>query len=139
MKPPYLILLRMGFALPFHSRETRWALTPPFHPYSQSPCGVWGRYLFCGTFLHPFGRLGVTQHPVLRSSDFPQPRPQKGSAAITNLLPKGHDKGNKVPNPGAKRWKKGIVLGKMVVNALVGKGVRQLVEFSGNVLEAQTG
>ena len=29
---PYLILLRMGFALPPRSLSGRWSLTPPFHP-----------------------------------------------------------------------------------------------------------
>lgn len=30
--PPYMALLRVGFAVPSPSPETRWALTPPFHP-----------------------------------------------------------------------------------------------------------
>jgi hypothetical protein len=38
-KPSYLILLRMGFALPFDSRQPRWALTPPFHPYPSTSSG----------------------------------------------------------------------------------------------------
>ena len=33
------------------------------------------------------GRLGVTQHPVLWSSDFPHPRAQRAGSAITDLLP----------------------------------------------------
>ena len=32
--------------MPFFSRKTRWALTPPFHPYL--PCGR--RFFFCCTF-----------------------------------------------------------------------------------------
>jgi hypothetical protein len=35
--PPYLVLLRAGFSLPFTLRQTRCALTAPFHPYSPSP------------------------------------------------------------------------------------------------------
>ena len=31
--PPYLALLRATLAVPFVSPRTRWALTPPFHPY----------------------------------------------------------------------------------------------------------
>jgi len=31
--PAYLALHRMGFAVPPLSPETRWSLTPPFHPY----------------------------------------------------------------------------------------------------------
>ena len=42
--PPYLVLLRVGFALPATLLPRRYALTAPFHPY---PCG---RYVFCGTF-----------------------------------------------------------------------------------------
>jgi hypothetical protein len=30
---PYSVLLPVGFALPFPLPATRWALTPPFHPY----------------------------------------------------------------------------------------------------------
>ncbi len=30
--PPYLVLLRATLAVPFVSPQTRWALTPPFHP-----------------------------------------------------------------------------------------------------------
>jgi len=37
MTPPYLVLLRAGFSLPFTLRQTRCALTAPFHPYSPSP------------------------------------------------------------------------------------------------------
>src|SRR5947209_19933591 len=45
--PPYLVLLRVGFALPAALLSRRCALTAPFHPY---PCG---RYVFCGTFRQP--------------------------------------------------------------------------------------
>src|SRR2546430_1158573 len=34
---PYLVLLRAGFCLPSALRQTRCALTAPFHPYSPSP------------------------------------------------------------------------------------------------------
>jgi len=43
---PYSVLLPVGFTMPSLSPETRWALTPPFHPY---PVGT-GRFTFCGTF-----------------------------------------------------------------------------------------
>jgi len=43
---PYLVLLRVGFALPWLSPARRCALTAPFHPYPGKP----GRYVFCGTF-----------------------------------------------------------------------------------------
>ena len=45
--PPYLVLLRVGFAMPAPLLKRRCALTAPFHPY---PCG---RYIFCGTFRQP--------------------------------------------------------------------------------------
>jgi hypothetical protein len=45
--PPYLVLLRVGFAMPAALLSRRCALTAPFHPY---PCG---RYVFCGTFRQP--------------------------------------------------------------------------------------
>src|SRR3974390_526861 len=70
--PPYLVLLRVGFALPAALLRRRCALTAPFHPYpahSRNPAGSagrcttriglgrtvglpeWaGRYVFCGTF-----------------------------------------------------------------------------------------
>ena len=35
--PPYLVLLRAGFSLPFTLRQTRCALTAPFHPYPPTP------------------------------------------------------------------------------------------------------
>ena len=43
---PYLVLLRVGFAMRRVLLRVRCALTAPFHPYP--PRG--GRYLLCGTF-----------------------------------------------------------------------------------------
>src|SRR6185436_7673249 len=58
--PPYLVLLRAGFCLPSALRQTRCALTAPFHPYPAfAPCGASARrYVFCATFLQvaPTGR-----------------------------------------------------------------------------------
>jgi len=34
----YFALHRMGFFVPPSSRTTRWALTPPFHPYRAVAC-----------------------------------------------------------------------------------------------------
>jgi hypothetical protein len=58
--PPYLVLLRVGFALPAALLPRRCALTAPFHPYpahsvsyfsAQTEPTEWaGRYVFCGTF-----------------------------------------------------------------------------------------
>jgi hypothetical protein len=53
------------------SPDRWWALTPPFHPYRARLMDAARRYvsvaLSCGS-----PRLGVTQHPALWSSDFPQ-------------------------------------------------------------------
>ena len=40
----YLVLLQVGFAMPFILLWMRWALTSPFHPYPIR------RYIFCCTF-----------------------------------------------------------------------------------------
>src|SRR5438270_10458787 len=43
--PPYLVLLRVGFAMPSTLLLRRCALTAPFHPYPPFD----GRYILCGT------------------------------------------------------------------------------------------
>src|SRR3989344_368925 len=45
----YLVLLRVGFAVPPWSPSGRWPLTPPFHPYPGKIEIPW-RCVFCGTF-----------------------------------------------------------------------------------------
>ena len=45
---------------------SRWALTPPSHPY---PCGR----LFSSTLLYPHGYQAVNLRGALRCSDFPPP------------------------------------------------------------------
>ncbi len=73
---PYLVLLRVGFALPSRLLETRCALTAPFHPYPEETPG---RYVFCGTFRGPpfeSGPPAVSRHAALRRPDFP-PRLKK--------------------------------------------------------------
>jgi hypothetical protein len=48
---PYLVLLRVGFALPPLLPTARCALTAPFHPYRPPVRNRrLGRYVFCGTF-----------------------------------------------------------------------------------------
>src|SRR2546429_5700154 len=73
--PPYLVLLRVGFALPAALLPRRCALTAPFHPYS-----VAGAVCFLWHFPSDdpiYGSLGalpdVIRHTALRSSDFPPP------------------------------------------------------------------
>ncbi len=55
--PPYLVLLRVGFALPLSLPIARCALTAPFHPYLLFPMEN-RRYIFCGTFR----RLAPPRH-----------------------------------------------------------------------------
>jgi len=57
--PPYLVLLRVGFALPAALLPRRCALTAPFHPYPSSE--ERRRYVFCGTFRR------LTLKPVSRT------------------------------------------------------------------------
>ena len=74
--PSYLVLLQVGFTMPFMLPSTRCALTTPFHPYLLYN----RRYIFCCTFheLSPSRRyLALCPvEPGLSSADF--------SAAITS-------------------------------------------------------
>ena len=69
---PYSVLLQAGLALPSLSPETRWALTPPFHPYpGQVPGGLLSVALSLG---FPVARIpGRTLSAALPtwSPDFP--------------------------------------------------------------------
>ena len=83
--PPYLDLLRMGFAWPAPSPAPRWALTlrlaagpppPPFHPCLCAPGGrEAARPAIGGVFSVALSvgspPLAVSQHPALWSPDFP--------------------------------------------------------------------
>ena len=67
---PYLVLLRVGFALPWLLPARRCALTAPFHPYPP-------RRAVCFLWHFPSSGLestlpGVTWHIALWSSDFPR-------------------------------------------------------------------
>lgn len=61
---PYSVLLPVGFTMPCLLPAMRWALTPPFHPYSRTLCE---RSAFCGTFprVTPAGRYPA---PFLRGA-----------------------------------------------------------------------
>src|SRR5208337_2900044 len=69
--PPYLVLLRVGFALPAALLRRRCALTAPFHPYlsltARAVCFLWH---FPSNRLEP-AVPDVIRHTALRSSDFP--------------------------------------------------------------------
>ena len=66
---PYLILLHVGFTMPFLSPEKRCALTAPFHPYRtrfRTSGGIFSVALSLESLPVP-----VRNHIALRSSDFP--------------------------------------------------------------------
>jgi hypothetical protein len=69
--PPYLVLLRVGFALPIALLRQRCALTAPFHPYrdvaTAAVCFLWH---FPSDGLEP-ALPDVIRHTALWSSDFP--------------------------------------------------------------------
>ncbi len=80
--PPYLVLLRVGFALPAPLLERRCALAAPFHPYPD----VAARAVF---FLWHFPSIGldadfpdVIRHTALWSSDFPPSSLDAARAAV---------------------------------------------------------
>ncbi len=66
----YLALLRLGVTVPSLLPATRWALTPPFHPYHRSlnPSGG----LFSVARSVASRRPGVTWQSTQWSSDFPR-------------------------------------------------------------------
>jgi hypothetical protein len=73
--PPYLVLLRVGFALPGALLRRRCALTAPFHPYlgltARAVCFLW-HFPSNGPASTSAGALpDVIRHTALRSSDFP--------------------------------------------------------------------
>jgi hypothetical protein len=78
---PYLVLLRVGFAMPAALLPQRCALTAPFHPYrdltTEAVCFLWH---FPSTGLEP-SFPDVIRHTALRSSDFPPLRPGRATGA----------------------------------------------------------
>ncbi len=98
-----MVLLLVGFAVPPSLPKTRWALTPPFHPYLVN---LWrttdrqGGLLFCGTVL---GVAATGRYPAPCSSELglssrPFPKEEasdhldnvdKRKHAAERLLPQG--------------------------------------------------
>ena len=80
--PPYLVLLRVGFALPAPSLSRRCALTAPFHPYlslaARAVCFLWHFPSNDPTCRSAGALPDVIRHTALRSSDFP---PSSGAAS----------------------------------------------------------
>ena len=88
--PPYLVLLRVGFALPARLLARRCALTAPFHPYRNLAAPA-----VCSLWHLPSNRLkpavpDVIRHTALRSSDFPLPRltgtPKSAPASLATAI-----------------------------------------------------
>ena len=73
--PPYLVLLRVGFALPVALLPRRCALTAPFHPYlslaARAVCSLWHFPSSDPTRKSAGALPDVIRHTALRSSDFP--------------------------------------------------------------------
>src|SRR6185503_8327417 len=88
----YLALLRLGVAMPPLLPATRWALTPPFHPYPGRLAPAWGG-LFSVALSVAFRRPGVTWQSTLWSSDFPRnlaaPRSSRPTRRTPNLTSTG--------------------------------------------------
>ena len=127
LSPPYLILLRMGFARPA-SRPAAGALLPHHFTLTGAPAkalahlahwaGSGGVFSVALSLRSP--SLAVSEHPALWSSDFPQPR-TSGTAAIrpapNSIIPanRGHSQPHIPQNDGAtaahgKRFAKTIQL-----------------------------
>jgi len=90
----YLTLLPVGLAVPPLLPKVRWALTPPFHPYSQSE-----RFFFCGAFrrVPPPGNYPA---PLLRGvrTFLEDPSPRSSSLPHNRQLAKSSYHVNKSIN-----------------------------------------
>ena len=70
---PYLVLLRVGFALPVGLLQPRCALAAPFHPYLPSPEGG---IFSVALSVSLIGTPAVSRHAALWRPDFPPPFPE---------------------------------------------------------------
>jgi hypothetical protein len=78
---PYLALLPVGLAVPSLLPSPRWALTPPFHPYScQGKSGLFSVALSLG--LPP---PGVTRHRYFMEPGLSSRRPRKTDTQPSSL------------------------------------------------------
>jgi hypothetical protein len=95
--PPYLVLLRVGFALPATLLARRCALTAPFHPYpgvaTEAVCFLWHFPSKNLPLLRKERARMVTplpdviRHTALRSSDFPLLAPESAGSDRPAQLP----------------------------------------------------
>ena len=97
--PPYLVLLRVGFAMPAALLSRRCALTAPFHPYlgvaAAAVCFLWH---FPSIRLEP-DIPDVIRHTALRSSDFPLLAPEDARSGRPVRLPTPQLYKNATPVP----------------------------------------
>jgi len=77
-RSPIWFCSRWGLPSPRRHRRDWWALTSPFHPYPVRQKPVWRGGFLSVALSFPSPGLGVTQHLVLRSPDFPPPWSQGG-------------------------------------------------------------
>src|SRR5436853_246368 len=70
---PYLVLLRVGFAMPAKLLPPRCALTAPFHPYRKEPKNSLSGGIFSVALsVRPFRTCpAVSRHVALWRPDFP--------------------------------------------------------------------
>ena len=84
---PYLVLLHVGFTMPWMSPPRRCALTAPFHPYHRPEGRLGGMFSVALSFRSP--GLDVNQHTALQSSDFPLvspwPKPRRNQRPSRGL------------------------------------------------------
>jgi len=90
--PPYLVLLRVGFAVPRALLPERCALTAPFHPYlklvtAQAVCSL---LHFPSNGLEP-AIPDVIRHTALWSSDFPLSSCEDSKAQPEREIGRGQD------------------------------------------------
>jgi len=99
--PPYLVLLRVGFALPAALLRRRCALTAPFHPYldvaAGAVCFLW-HFPSNGPAQAKLGRgtlPDVIRHTALWSSDFPPPPLDAARATVRSSCQQCHYSGGR--------------------------------------------
>gem|GEM_PF-2357433 len=79
---PYSVLLQAGFTVPSPLPSTRWALTPPFHPYRPRKAGgLLSVALSLGSPRAGVTRRLFTMEPGLSSTHRSMPRPSDRLAA----------------------------------------------------------
>jgi hypothetical protein len=102
---PYSVLLPVGFTMPSLSPATRWALTPPFHPYPASSAARWERDSRRGGILSVALSLGSPPPDVIRHRVSVEPglsSPHRLSALVkrgcpANWPPPDNGVGNATP------------------------------------------